>query len=73
MNYISANKHEFNVRRVDELIAVIDEKEKELKTTEGFFKTFKLKSEIRRLYRVLRSHGNEVLEYEYQNSKYNTN
>jgi len=73
MNYISQNKHEYNVRRMDELISKINKKEKELKSTEGFFKTFKLKSEIRRLYRVLRSHGNEVLEYEYINSKHNTN
>jgi len=73
MNYITASKHEFNVRRVDELIAVIDEKEKELEMTEGFLKTFKLKSEIRRLYRILRNHGSEVLEYEYRNSQQNIN
>ncbi|HHT55591.1 MAG TPA: hypothetical protein GX012_03415 [Acholeplasma sp.] len=65
MNYISQNKHEYNVRRMDELISKLNKKEKELKTVTGFFNTLKLKLEIRKLYKVLETHGSEVLDYEY--------
>lgn len=66
--YISQNKHEYNVRRMDEINEQIKEKELELKNASGFFHTFVLKSELRKLYKDLNAHGTEVLEYEYFNS-----
>lgn len=71
--YISQNKHEFNVRRVDELNKEILAKESELKNTKGFLAKFKLRIEIKNLYRTLNDHGNEVLAFEYRqnNSLYN--
>lgn len=62
---ISDNKHEFNVRRVSELNDTILKLEEELKVTTGFFNSLKLRSELKRLYRQINAHGNEVLEYEY--------
>lgn len=66
LGHISINKHQFNVRRVEELGKKLLEKEKELENTEGFFAQFKLKSEIRRIRRRLMRHGEEVLEFEYR-------
>ena len=66
LGHISINKHQFNVRRVEELGKKLLEKEKELENIEGFFAQFKLKSEIRRIRRRLMRHGEEVLEFEYR-------
>lgn len=62
---ISDNKHEFNVRRVEEINEAILEKEAELKNIEGFVKTIKVKLELRRLYKQINIHGTEVLRYEH--------
>lgn len=66
--HISQNKHEYNVRRMDEINEVIKEKELELENAEGFFQTFVIKLELRKLYKELNNHGTEVLEYEYLNA-----
>lgn len=66
--HISQNKHEFNVRRMDELNEVIKEKELELKKANGFFQTLVIKAELRKLYKQLNNHGTEVLEFEYYNA-----
>lgn len=73
ITHISQNKHEFNMRRVEELNIQILNKEKELRNSEGFLAKFKLRNEIKKLYKSLNNHGNEVLEFEYRqlNSLYN--
>lgn len=62
--YISPNKHQYNVRMVDELNKVIREKEEELKEAKNFIETFRLKLKLRKLYKKLTVHGTEVMEYE---------
>lgn len=65
LRYISANKNEYNVRKVEELNDLILEKEKELVNTKGFINTLKLKIEIKKLYKQINTHGSEVMQYEY--------
>lgn len=69
--YITMNKHEFNVRRVEELNSDILAKEKELETVKGFFNTLRVKSQLSRLYRLINIHGSEVLEFEYRQATNN--
>ncbi|MDY0278281.1 MAG: hypothetical protein RBQ97_09390 [Acholeplasma sp.] len=64
---ISINKNEYNVRRVDELNVELLEKEKELENTVGFFNRLKVKNDIRKITKLLNTHGSEVLEFEYLN------
>lgn len=68
---ITINKHEFNVRRVDELNLDILAKEEELTNTVGFFNVLKVKLELRKLYKMINNHGTEVLQFERQNLNYN--
>lgn len=63
--HISQNKHEYNVRRIEELNKMIKEKESELKKADGFFQTFLIKHDLRKLHKQLNIHGTEVLEFEY--------
>lgn len=69
---ITINKHEFNVRRVDELNLDILAKEQELLETEGFYNTLKVKLELRKLYKQINNHGSEVLLFE-QGKQFNLN
>lgn len=62
---ITDSKYEYNVRMVEELSSTIVDKEKELENTKGFLNSFKAKSELRKLYRLINSHGKEILDYEY--------
>lgn len=66
--HISQNKHEYNVRRINELNEVIREKELQLKKANGFFQTFLIKHDLRKLHKQLNIHGTEVLEFEYLRS-----
>lgn len=67
MANISINKHNYNIRRVNELNQEIIKKEKELVNTKGFFNTLEIKAEIRELYKKLNAHGQEVIDYEIEN------
>lgn len=69
MGVITANKHEYNLRKFEELNSEIRRKEKELSKSKGFFKTYKLKNEIKKLYDELNNHGEEVLRFEIQSSQ----
>ncbi len=64
MQNISINKHEYNVRRVTEINSLILTKEEELKNTTGLINIFKVKRELKKLYKDIAIHGREVLEYE---------
>ncbi len=67
--HISINKHEYNLRKVEELNNEIALKEETLKDTTGFINVLKLKHEIKKLYKQLDIHGTEVLAYEYKESQ----
>lgn len=71
--HISENKYEFNVRRVAELDRLLLEKERQLSNTTGLLNTFKLKSEIKKLYKLIVMYGNEVIEYEYNKANFELN
>lgn len=73
LKHISENKNEFNVRRVAELDELLLEKERQLSNTTGFLNTFKLKSEIKKLYKLIVMYGNEVIEYEYNKASFELN
>lgn len=73
IGYISINKHEFNVRQVEELGKKLLEKESKLEETKGLFAQFKLKAEIRRIRKRLIAHGEEVLEFEYRQANLSVN
>ncbi len=64
MQNISINKHEYNVRRVEELDSLIIAKEKELRKTSGLINIIKAKIELKKLYKDISVHGKEVLEFE---------
>lgn len=68
---ISVNKHEFNVRKVDEINERILKKEEQLKETTNFFTILKKRRELRKLYKQIRVHGEEVLEFENRNNEDN--
>ena len=65
--YISTNKHEWNVRMVEEYNVKIQELKNKLKKENTFLGKLKLKSQTRKLSKKLSVHGNEVLLYEYNN------
>lgn len=64
MTHISENKHEFNVRRVNELSKELDEFEKKLSSTNGFFNRLKIKRTIRKLNKQLKTHNEEIFLFE---------
>jgi len=64
MQFISTNKHEYNIRRVDELSGRILMKEKELDNASGLLEVIKIKLQLRKLNKQINVHGSEVLHYE---------
>lgn len=62
--YISTNKYEFNVRRIEELDKKILAKEAKLQKVNGFFNTIKVKQELKKLYKQIQAFGSEAIEYE---------
>lgn len=70
-NHISVNKHEYNVRKMEELDKEILEKKKEMLNAKGFLKTYKLRRELNVLFRKLTKHGTETLIFERQRAESN--
>ena len=64
MQYISTNKYEFNVRKVDELSEAILMKEAELANAKGLIEVIRVKLELRKLNRSINNYGSEILRYE---------
>lgn len=64
MQYISTNKYEYNVRKVDELSNAILVKEAELANAKGLLEVIRIKLELRKLNRLINNYGSEVLQYE---------
>lgn len=64
MTYISDNKHEFNVRRVNELEKELQEFEKKFKNANGFFNKMKIKRAIKKIQKQLKIHNDEIFLYE---------
>lgn len=68
MMYISDNRYEWSVRRVDEINKEIKERTSQLKNIKGFWARVKTRLHIRKLNKQLFMHGEEVLQYEYNRS-----
>lgn len=64
MKHVSDNKHEFNLRRVDELSLELTKLENELEKTKGFFNRFKVSRQIKKLNREINAHAAEIVIYE---------
>lgn len=64
--HISDNKHEFNLRRVDELASELTLLEKDLENTNGFFNRLKVKKKIKKVNKQIDTHANEISFYEQQ-------
>jgi len=64
MTYISDNKHEFNVRRVNELEKELKEFEEKLENATGFFNRLKIKRAIKKINKQLKIHNDEIFLYE---------
>lgn len=62
--HISDNKHEFNVRRVEELSKELNEYEEKLKTANGFFNKLKIRKAIKKIEKQLKDHNDEIFLYE---------
>lgn len=62
--HISDNKHEFNLRRVEELTLELENMENKLKEEKNFFKKFKIRRIIRKIKKQLKTHNDEIILYE---------
>lgn len=69
IKHISDNKHEFNLRRVEELSKEMTEKENELKSTKGFFNVRKIKKELKKINAQIEVHAKEISEFERRKAK----
>ncbi|MCR1808968.1 hypothetical protein [Haploplasma modicum] len=69
IKHISDNKHEFNLRRVEELSKEMTEKENELKSTKGFFNVRKIKKELKKINAQIEVHAEEISEFERRKAK----
>lgn len=65
---VTVNRYEFSVRKVDELNEAILLKEQELKSTKGFLNTYLVKLELKKLYKQINLHGEDVIQYEITNA-----
>lgn len=68
MKHISTNKYEYNIRQIDLLSEQIIKKENELKAAINFLQKFRLKGELKKLYKAIESYGNEAWHYEVKNA-----
>lgn len=62
--HISDNRHEWNVRRVEEMQTEIEDQKKVVSEAEGFFNKMREKRVLRKLIKRQRKHGEEVFQYE---------
>lgn len=71
--FITDNKYEWSIRRLDELEREILYYQDKLQKTQKFFSKMKYKRKIKKLIKEKYRHGNVILEYENQKALQNEN